>query len=86
MNSGGQNAVASAEYSSLARARSTPSARIRAWSNARPGPGPSPSRGSTACQAAPPASDPACTTPNSGASRRYATERTGPRGSRSSGP
>jgi hypothetical protein len=34
VNSGGQNAVASGVYSSLDRARSTPSARIRRWSTA----------------------------------------------------
>src|SRR5688572_10459183 len=38
VNSGPQNAVARAVYSSLARARSTPSVRIRAWSKAS-GPG-----------------------------------------------
>ena len=34
MNGARTNAVASGVYSSLARARSTPSARIRAWSKA----------------------------------------------------
>lgn len=43
VNSGGQNAVASEEYSILERARSTPSARIWAWSKASGATG-SPSR------------------------------------------
>ena len=39
VNSGGQNAAASGVYSSLARARSSPSARIRPWSKASRGGG-----------------------------------------------
>ncbi|OLB64479.1 MAG: hypothetical protein AUI10_10925 [Actinobacteria bacterium 13_2_20CM_2_72_6] len=63
MNSAGQKAVASGVYSSLARARSTPSARIRPWSNARPAV-------PTGRHAAPDASEPAVGAGRSGSSAR----------------
>ncbi len=68
VNSGGQNAAASGVYSSLERARSTPSERIAAWSKA--------SRdgllemSSTACHLAAAASVPATGSGRPGASAR----------------
>src|SRR5437764_1390416 len=78
VNSGGQNAAASDVYSSLERARSTPSARIVGWSNASGATAPASIH--SACDA----SEPATGDGRSGSSARWATVTTRPRGTSTS--
>ena len=89
VNGSSRNAVASVVYSILARARSTPSAITRAWSNARATPSslpmPAIARSSTAQKRASAASDPATSSPDA-VKPTYATDTMRMRGSRSGVP
>jgi hypothetical protein len=86
VNSPSQKAVPSGEYSSFARARSTPSARIVPWSNARRRAGGRARASRTGIHTASAASVPATGDAGRGTSARWATVTTRARGSRRGAP